>query len=36
LNLRVREHCEPGGGVQTSVADTNISHKNKARALREK
>src|ERR1700753_255113 len=30
-----RQHCDWGDGVRTSSADPNITHKNKARALRE-
>jgi hypothetical protein len=30
-----QQRCEPGGDMQTSPAATNITHENKACALRE-
>src|SRR5665213_1851253 len=35
LKSRRRQRCEPGGDMQTLAANTNITHKNKACALRE-
>jgi hypothetical protein len=33
---RIGKRCEARKGMRTSAADTNITHKNKACALREK